>query len=383
MVPPLEKVLKTAEYLSLHNRFPQTFHHLEVRNFLKEALAEVGKLGTQKFRYSLLKPLSGEVKSGLDLFKALPYSNSPAGEVSGELVDCGYGTPAELSNLYLKGKVALVREGKLPFRVKERLLAQKGAVGILVFREEVNDYFAGLSAGLLPVAALRKEDALRLEEFVKLKVETVPVKPKGENLWVEFGPEGRRETLTLIAHYDTKPFTKGAVDNAVSVALLLHLAQELAGAVRLPPYRVRILFTDAEEYGLLGAKAFVKLLDEEELKNSVVVSVDTVGWSTPAVLVGDGAGKNDESLADAVAAMLEYLGYRDRVVFTLGRSGRSDHVPFKKAGARTLFFASNPFPFRHTGLDRFEVVDGRAVALWFDFLRFFVKNFHRRGRFMA
>ncbi len=377
--PSLNPVLKLAEYIASDNRFPESEHHLRVRSLISNLLGELGDFRTQKFKYELLKPISGKLDTGVETLKGLPYTNSPSAKVAGEVVDCGYATPSELSGLHLKGKIALVKEGKLPFCRKELLLKRKGVVGIIVYRSEVDDIYAGLSAGTLPVLALPRSSAVRLYGFVRLETITERVKPEGQNFWIDLGNRRSAHTLTLIAHYDTKPYTKGAIDNALSVALLLTLAAELARDKISRPYKIRFLFTDAEEFGLLGAKSFVSLLTERELKNTVAVSVDTVGWSTPAILVRDGEGENDLHLVESVSNMLSHLGIRKFFSFTAGRSGRSDHIPFRQKGARTLFFASNPFPFRHTSFDNFSIVDPKATELWLSFLRFFIKNFHRRG----
>lgn len=63
--------------------------------------------------------------------------------------------------------------------------------------------------------------------------------------------------VLLAAHYDSVPFGPGAGDDASSVAVLLETARVLRQGS--PPRRnVWLLFTDAEEMGLLGALAFVQ-----------------------------------------------------------------------------------------------------------------------------
>ncbi|MDQ7082820.1 MAG: M28 family peptidase, partial [Aquificota bacterium] len=85
--------------------------------------------------------------------------------------------------------------------------------------------------------------------------------------------------LYLIAHIDSKPFVKGAIDNALSVALILMIAKEIRDTYSFP-YRIRFLITDCEEMGLEGAKHHV-----ENLKHTYyAIAVDSVGWVNPAVL---------------------------------------------------------------------------------------------------
>jgi aminopeptidase YwaD len=359
----LDFVLDVARFISSAERFPSSPHHREVGRFLKESLKGLGDLETQPLETSLLKPLNGWVEIGPDRFGAIPYTNSPSAVVGGILTDCGYGLERELRGKNLKGKIALVREGKLPFREKEKLLYLKGAAGIIVFRPEVDHYYSGISAGLLPTVSVKPSDARLWAEGSQVVIgsQTQRVKVGGANIWVERG-EGTK-VITLIAHYDTKPFTPGAIDNALSVALLLWLALHFE-----PPkgYRLRILFTDMEEYGLWGAESFVQTRPQKEILDTVAISVDTVGWLTPAILVRDGEGFCSLSLIEKCREVADSLDLN--IAFTEGRSGRSDHIPFRRRGARTLFFASNPFPYRHTPLDKFEIVSREAVRLWMKFI---------------
>ncbi|MHA1598217.1 MAG: M28 family metallopeptidase [Alphaproteobacteria bacterium] len=77
---------------------------------------------------------------------------------------------------------------------------------------------------------------------------------RGSNIIVEVGLGDKSEGLVIIiAHTDPVPDTAAANDNASCVAAALSAVQTLNAA---PPnnLRVRFLFSDGEEYGLLGAK---------------------------------------------------------------------------------------------------------------------------------
>ncbi len=292
MVTDLDFVLKIGRYISRDCRFPLSKNHLAVRDFLKVSLSEVFEdVNRQRFDFALKKPVEGRVFY-LDEHKGVPYTNSPSGVVEGVVVDCGYGLPKEVPPA-VKGNIALVREGKRTFREKERLLHRLGAKAVITFREEINEIYSGVSAGLLPTLSVKREDGILLVgKAVRLFVKTEEIKGEGENVWVEWG-RGKR-VLTLVAHYDTKPETNGAIDNGFSVAILLWLALKLRSEGFFPKtYRLRILFTDLEEFGLLGAQRFVQSLPTAEFSNSLVAAVDTVGWHNPAILCRDAAGFND------------------------------------------------------------------------------------------
>lgn len=62
--------------------------------------------------------------------------------------------------------------------------------------------------------------------------------------------------VLLAAHYDSAPGSRGASDDGAGVATLLETARVLAAGPRLRR-DIWLLFTDAEESGMLGALAFV------------------------------------------------------------------------------------------------------------------------------
>src|SRR4029079_1979737 len=63
--------------------------------------------------------------------------------------------------------------------------------------------------------------------------------------------------VLLVAHYDSVPWTAAASDDGAGVAAILEALRALRTG---PPLRndLVVLFTDGEEAGLLGAKAFVE-----------------------------------------------------------------------------------------------------------------------------
>jgi hypothetical protein len=90
-------------------------------------------------------------------------------------------------------------------------------------------------------------------------VENIVAKSRAES--VPTGASGLHDVpategaILLMAHYDTRSMTPGASDDGLGVVTLLETARALAH--RSPPLRdVIFLFTDGEEIGLLGARAF-------------------------------------------------------------------------------------------------------------------------------
>jgi len=93
---------------------------------------------------------------------------------------------------------------------------------------------------------------------------------------------GDGQAVLLAAHYDTVPNSPGASDDGAGVATLLETARALKTGAPLKN-DVIFLFSDGEESGLLGAKAFV---EQHPLAKRVAVALnfEARGASGPAVL---------------------------------------------------------------------------------------------------
>ena len=89
------------------------------------------------------------------------------------------------------------------------------------------------------------------------------------------------KTLLVMAHYDTVAGSPGAVDNAAGVAVVLELARVLAAEP--PPQPVMLVFTAAEEIGLVGAEA---LAAEYADRTSFAIALDLIGGDGELVVNG-------------------------------------------------------------------------------------------------
>ena len=90
--------------------------------------------------------------------------------------------------------------------------------------------------------------------------------------------------MLLVAHYDGVPGSPGAADNASGVAVVLETAawRTLASAASVLPTDVVVLFSDGEEIGLIGARAFLE--DPASPRVGVVLAFDNAGSSGPSLM---------------------------------------------------------------------------------------------------
>ncbi|NVJ14868.1 M20/M25/M40 family metallo-hydrolase [Myxococcus sp. AM010] len=173
------------------------------------------------------------------------------------------------------------------------------------------------------------------------------------------GRSSERAVL-LMAHYDSVPAGPGANDNATAVAALLETARALTHTGRTLERDVVFLFSDGEEVGLLGAKAF---FERHPLRHKlgVVLNFEARGSGGPVLMfeTGPKSGWMVSELASAVpyafASSLFDEAYRhlpNMTEFTLA----------KEAGLPGLNFAYiDGINTYHSALDRPENVDPRVV----------------------
>ncbi|HYO64055.1 MAG TPA: M20/M25/M40 family metallo-hydrolase [Pyrinomonadaceae bacterium] len=180
-----------------------------------------------------------------------------------------------------------------------------------------------------------------------------------ENIVARVKGTGGGRAVMMAAHYDSTPTGAGASDDGAAVAAML----EVLGALKAgPPLKndLLLLFTDAEEAGLLGAGAFVR--EHPWAKDvAVVLNFEARGSGGPSVMFetsdenGWLVGEFAEAAPLPVAHSLSYEIYRLL-------PNDTDMTVFKKAGMSGLNFAyiDNPAHY-HTALDNLARLDERSV----------------------
>ena len=173
------------------------------------------------------------------------------------------------------------------------------------------------------------------------------------------GTGGGGKALLLVAHYDTMPISPGASDNGASVAAMLETIRALKANAPLNN-DIIFLFTDGEEIGLLGAKAFV---DEHPWAKDVglVLNFEARGSSGSSLMfeTSNGNGWLIEELAKAaprpIANSLSYEIYKLL-------PNNTDLTIFKGANLSGMNFAYIDSPMRyHSRADNIENIDERSL----------------------
>ncbi len=167
--------------------------------------------------------------------------------------------------------------------------------------------------------------AYTVEEFAGER--TPPA--RGYNVTVRTGPARGKEIL-LVAHYDavvldTGKLVDGVVDNAASVVAMIETTRRIAGQTRHP---VRLLLTDQEELGLVGAKAFLAAHGTGNL--AAVINADVNGYGD-TLIYGLNNGPQSAGVNAAVRALCAAASCLDFPDYP-----PSDDLVFSAAGAPTV-----------------------------------------------
>ncbi|MEU2391451.1 M20/M25/M40 family metallo-hydrolase [Streptomyces sp. NPDC007369] len=160
--------------------------------------------------------------------------------------------------------------------------------------------------------------------------------------------------LLVVAHYDSAPGSPGAADDGAAVAAMLECLRALGTGDR-PDRDVVFLFTDGEELGALGARAYVRRHGVGGI--AAVLNWEARGSSGPALMfeAGDGSARLVRALsatgAPTFANSLSYEVYRNM-------PNGSDFTAFRDAGATGLNFAFiEGFHDYHDASDSVEQLD--------------------------
>ena len=170
--------------------------------------------------------------------------------------------------------------------------------------------------------------------------------------------------IFVTAHYDhlgvkDGQIYNGADDNASGVAALLQVAAHFARAQ--PRNTIVFAALDAEEEGLLGARALVRQLRAEGRDVALDVNFDMVGHNDRGELYAAGAYHTP-----ALRPLLERVAARAPVKLLLGHdrpeqghddwTSQSDQYAFHKAGVPFVYFGVEDHKDYHKPTDDFETL---------------------------
>ncbi len=243
-----------------------------------------------------------------------------------------------VTNAAEAGAVAAVISGNLDFNSYTPLLTGQSAIPALLFDTSVGEFWTDtLSDGQVEISVNVEVQELESRNVV------AEIKGIGDGLVIVGG------------HYDIVPATRaGANDNTSGVAVVLSLAEALAG--RSLPFSLRFIAFGAEELGLHGSRHYVASLTEaERARTKVMMNFDVVGSGVQLEVAGHQALTD---LALKIAAELEIEAQPG----SMPPGAASDHVPFQDAEIPALLLFGPDVSRIHTPEDRLEFVQPQLLG---------------------
>jgi Zn-dependent M28 family amino/carboxypeptidase len=314
------------------------------------------------------------VRAGGEGHECIALPRSPAGEVTGELVDVGHGLPEDFE-ADLTGKVVMAASNvpdwydRFLHRREKYYHAVEAGAAAFVFRNHVEGCLAPTGSvgtdespiGDVPAVGVSKEVGTRLARRFEGEDATVTVRAEtgaatSQNVHADLGPR-TEEAVLVTSHVDAHDIAEGAGDNGAGTAMVVELANALAAREDDLGTRVHFLAFGAEEVGLCGSE-----YDSEHREGESVVAVvnnDGVvrGRTLKAYTHGfDGL----ETAVDAVADRF------DHPIPTTPRLGpHSDHWPYVKRGVPGSHFTSETGDegrgWGHTRADTLDKLESRTL----------------------
>jgi Zn-dependent M28 family amino/carboxypeptidase len=316
---------------------------------------------------------------------ALPYS--PPGEVRGELVDAGYGTPEELDEVDVEGKIVVAstttpKGSRFIHRMEKFGHAAAAGAEAFVFRNHKPGQLPPTGSlefdreAAIPGVGVSKETGDWLTDYADrgaraaLQVDASTEPGTSHNAHAQLGPgsEARRGSdgeqsdprdadgdILVVGHHDAHDIAEGALDNGCGITVVVAAAHLLA-KMDLDT-RVRVAGVGCEEIGLLGADALANQLDLDSVR--AVVNVDGAGRFRDLRAHTHGSETMAEIVETVSRLANQPISIREQV------HPFSDHWPFLRRGVSALQLHSESGErgrgWGHTHADTRDKVDDRNL----------------------
>ncbi|MFU7516965.1 M28 family metallopeptidase [Clostridium sp. HCS.1] len=169
--------------------------------------------------------------------------------------------------------------------------------------------------------------------------------------------------LVLTAHFDhlgtdaLNNIYGGALDNASGTSFLLELERSLATYGK-PKRDIIFVALNAEEFGLLGSKAFAEK-NLSKLKGAEVINFDMIGSDGYPLTLMLGANYKDKD--SKLLNSIEKIAKKNNISTKVAYENSSDHASFNDLGIDALSFCHSDLTKIHTPNDTIEHISINAI----------------------
>ncbi len=191
---------------------------------------------------------------------------------------------------------------------------------------------------------------------------------------------GSGKSLLLLTHYDSSAHSSfGASDAGSGIATILEGVRAFLSKNIIPLNDIHVIFTDAEEIGLLGAEAFVKnhkLIDNVGL----VLNFEARGSGGPSYMLMETNGMNSKLISEFANANPRFPA-ANSLMYSIYKMlpNDTDLTVFREQANINGFnfaFIGDHFDY-HTSLDTYERLDRNTLLHQADYFMSMVNHFSK------
>ncbi|TYP99584.1 peptidase M28-like protein [Tenacibaculum adriaticum] len=191
-----------------------------------------------------------------------------------------------------------------------------------------------------------------------------------ENIIATIKGESSEKSLLLLSHYDSNPHSAiGSADAGSGIVTILEGIRVFLEKNKTPKNDIVILFSDAEELGLLGAEAFVQ--HHPLAKNvGLVLNFEARGSGGPSYMLMETNGKNSKLLTEFLKAQPHYPA-ANSLMYSVYKMlpNDTDLTVFREKNNINGFnfaFIGNHFDY-HTAQDNYDRLDRSSLLHQIDY----------------
>lgn len=197
-----------------------------------------------------------------------------------------------------------------------------------------------------------------------------------KNVMAKIKGSGNGKALLVMAHYDSAaPHSPGASDAGSGVASILEAIRVFLTNHKQPKNDIIVLFTDAEEAGLMGARAFIENNPMENI--GLALNFEARGSGGASYMFIETNGKNGKLLEEFMKANPGFPTCNSLLNSLLSKLGVTDSTPLRQISNVNsfLFGYLGDFFDYHTAQDTPARTDRSSLAHQADLLMHLLNYF--------
>ena len=380
---------KTVIELSrkIGSRAPGSFAELKAAEYLQREFNGMGiEAKIETFKSPSHSAVSSELIIAEKEFISLPVQFSPGGRSAGRLIFLGNDELKIKDGENFSGKIGLLtpRTTLLTRHKLIHLLEKKGLEGLIIVSPYADSILTKIvrtpQLKRMPVVCVAYKTGCNLQRYegekIELSVETENrERNESQNVIAKIRGTGKN-WLIISSHYDTAPFSPGAIDNTGGVAVLLEVARSLKNSI--PRADIYFLAAGSEEYGGLdgtgrGARYFFSK-KEKDLEDCLAF-IDTDGLGSILGMPQISMGGN-KKFRETILNIKTQQNYQLEGKGCVG----GDHGVAEQHAVPYVWFSdvlSCPWPYYHTPEDTIEFLDFDKLAVYVNDIKKVVEGLSR------